>query len=188
LRRGWWRITDAEQLQTIVEHCHPRGVRERELKRTISRFMEYVMESSSKVSNKSYSEASVLQPFSSQLCAPGDTAATELAITDEDHKVSALPGGAPLRDSPDAWSIKVALRVDMLMLEQVEALEDRVANASMQIKVLTKREEDKQLKNTCAVSSFRVGKSLHELQQMKTLGSEHHVFFLVMMVMIGKIL
>lgn len=62
--------------------------------------------------------------------------ATELAITDEDHKVSALPGGAPLRDLPDAWSVKVALRVDMLMLEQVEALEDRVANASMQIKVL----------------------------------------------------
>ena len=70
-----------------------------------------------------------------QLCAPGDTSATELAITDEDHKVSALPGGAPLRDSIDAWSVKVALRVDMLMLEQVEALEDRVANASMQVKV-----------------------------------------------------
>jgi len=69
-----------------------------------------------------------------QLCAPGDTASTDLSITDDDKVVSSLPGGAPLRDESDTWNEKVALRVDMLMLEQVEALEDRVANASMQVK------------------------------------------------------
>lgn len=37
LRRGWWRITDADQFQTIVNNLHPRGARERELKRTITR-------------------------------------------------------------------------------------------------------------------------------------------------------
>lgn len=37
MRYGWWRITEAEQLQAIVNSLHPRGARERELKRTITR-------------------------------------------------------------------------------------------------------------------------------------------------------
>jgi hypothetical protein len=52
-----------------------------------------------------------------------------------DHKISALPGGAPLKDTHSDWLPDVALRVDVMMLEQVEALEDKVANASMQVKV-----------------------------------------------------
>ena len=71
-----------------------------------------------------------------QLCvASGDKTATDLAITDMDHKISALPGGAPLRDSPSESFNDVALRCDVMLLEQVEALEDKVANASMQVKV-----------------------------------------------------
>jgi hypothetical protein len=54
-----------------------------------------------------------------------------------DHKISALPGGAPLKDTYSDWLPDVALRVDVMMLEQVEALEDKVANASMQVKVST---------------------------------------------------
>jgi hypothetical protein len=54
-----------------------------------------------------------------------------------DHKISALPGGAPLQDIYSDWLPDVALRVDVMMLEQVEALEDKVANASMQVKVST---------------------------------------------------
>ncbi|XP_059475219.1 bromodomain adjacent to zinc finger domain protein 2B-like isoform X2 [Neocloeon triangulifer] len=111
-RRGWWRISESEQMQSLISCCHHRGVRERELKRTVSRYMEYVAESGSK------------------LCAPGDTASTDLSTNDDEPQ----PKRAPAQDEPDAWSEKVALRVDMLMLEQVEALEDRVANASMQIK------------------------------------------------------
>jgi len=71
-----------------------------------------------------------------QLCvASGNKSATDLAITDMDHKISALPGGAPLKDTYCDWFPDVALRVDVMMLEQVEALEDKVANASMQVKV-----------------------------------------------------
>lgn len=36
-------------MQSLIGTCHPRGVRERELKRTVSRYMEYVAESGSKV-------------------------------------------------------------------------------------------------------------------------------------------
>lgn len=43
--------------------------------------------------------------------------------------------GAPAADVPVQWSDDVALRVDLAILEQVEAMEDRVANASMQVKV-----------------------------------------------------
>lgn len=71
-----------------------------------------------------------------QLCvASGNKSATDLAITDIDHKISALPGGAPLKDTYSDWLPDVALRVDVMLLEQVEALEDKVANASMQVKV-----------------------------------------------------
>lgn len=71
-----------------------------------------------------------------QLCvASGNKSATDLAITDMDHKISALPGGAPLKDTHSDWLPDVALRVDVMILEQVEALEDKVANASMQVKV-----------------------------------------------------
>ncbi|KAJ9583619.1 hypothetical protein L9F63_022042, partial [Diploptera punctata] len=117
LRRGWWRITDEDQLKIVLETIHSRGVRERELKRVLSRYIEHSLESSSK------------------LCvAAGDKSATDLAITDMDSKISALPGGAPLRDSPSDWFTDVALRCDVMLLEQVEALEDKVANASMQVK------------------------------------------------------
>lgn len=73
-----------------------------------------------------------------QLCvASGNKSATDLAITDMDHKISALPGGAPLKDTYSDWLPDVTLRVDVMILEQVEALEDKVANASMQVKVST---------------------------------------------------
>lgn len=69
------------------------------------------------------------------MCAPGDLNSTDLSTTETtDDEKAAFVGGAPQRDEVDAWNEKVALRVDMLMLEQVEALEDRVANASMQVK------------------------------------------------------
>ncbi|XP_067003297.2 bromodomain adjacent to zinc finger domain protein 2B isoform X3 [Anabrus simplex] len=117
LCRGWWRVTDQDQLQTILDCLHSRGVRERELKRVMTKFMDHALESCGKVN-----------------VAGGDRSATDLAITDADHKVAALPGGAPLADEPRDWLIAVALRVDVAMLEQVETLEEKVANASMQVK------------------------------------------------------
>lgn len=46
-----------------------------------------------------------------------------------------LPGGAAIPDDENAWSRETSLRGDLLILEQIEALEDRVASASMQTKV-----------------------------------------------------
>ena len=43
--------------------------------------------------------------------------------------------GVSVADKPGSWSKEVALRVDKYILEQVEALEDKVASASMQVPV-----------------------------------------------------
>ncbi|GLH00900.1 LOW QUALITY PROTEIN: Homeotic protein female sterile [Gryllus bimaculatus] len=141
LRRGWWRITDRDQLQTILESLHSRGVRERELKRIVGRFLDHALESCGKQTvlpgcggegrGEREHRGSLSGMASTSSAGPG---AVDLAITEADSKVSALPGGAPLQDKPSDWSPHVALRVDLQLLEQVEALEDKVANASMQVK------------------------------------------------------
>jgi hypothetical protein len=40
---------DADQLRTILENLHSRGVRERELKRILSKYIEHIVECSGKV-------------------------------------------------------------------------------------------------------------------------------------------
>ena len=45
-----------------------------------------------------------------------------------------MNGGAALPDDESCWSRESSLRGDLLILEQIEAIEDRVASASMQSK------------------------------------------------------
>ncbi|KAG8229189.1 hypothetical protein J437_LFUL001061 [Ladona fulva] len=137
-RHGWWRINDPAQLQAILEATHPRGVRERELRRTIARHVEHAMETS----NTKQTEKACL----STLCRHGDRIATDLYSGSKNGTPSTQTPASgeweeepervktPPVDADDEWRPHVALRVDMLMLEQVEALEDKVANASMQVK------------------------------------------------------
>lgn len=49
MTRGWWRIVDPEQVKTYVDALHPRGVREKELSRMLTRFMDFARESCLKV-------------------------------------------------------------------------------------------------------------------------------------------
>lgn len=41
LKKGWWRITDLDQLKTVLQACHPRGIREKELQKCLSKFVEH---------------------------------------------------------------------------------------------------------------------------------------------------
>ncbi|CAB0030639.1 unnamed protein product [Trichogramma brassicae] len=113
LRYGWWRINDHDTFQELLEHLHSRGVREKELKRTTWAAMESFLAVTGKINVD-----------------PGNLAATDMA-DEEDSKED--PENPIINQSED-WSEQVALRVDAQLLEQVEALEDKVANASMQIK------------------------------------------------------
>ncbi|KAL0110003.1 hypothetical protein PUN28_013565 [Cardiocondyla obscurior] len=112
LRYGWWRIIDVDTFQELLEHLHSRGVREKELKRTTWATMESFLAVTGKINVD-----------------PGNIAATELQAEPDDSNTP-----IPKPDNPSNWSEQVALRVDAQLLEQVEALEDKVANASMQVK------------------------------------------------------
>ncbi|XP_046439132.1 bromodomain adjacent to zinc finger domain protein 2B-like isoform X2 [Daphnia pulex] len=111
MTRGWWRIVDPEQVKTYVESLHPRGVREKELSWMLTRFMDLARESCLKGN-------------------PEHLLLKELRNADEVK----LVGGAALPDAEGSWSRETSLRGDILLLEQIEALEDRVASASMQVK------------------------------------------------------
>ena len=49
MTRGWWRIVDPDQVKIYVDALHPRGVREKELSRMLTRFMDFARESCLKV-------------------------------------------------------------------------------------------------------------------------------------------
>lgn len=114
LRHGWWRIKDVDTFQELLEHLHSRGVREKELKRTTWATMESFLAVTGRINVD-----------------PGNVTATELQAEPDDPN-NAPP--IPKPDNPNNWGEQVALRVDAQLLEQVEALEDKVANASMQVK------------------------------------------------------
>ncbi|XP_032687091.1 bromodomain adjacent to zinc finger domain protein 2B-like isoform X14 [Odontomachus brunneus] len=114
LRHGWWRITDVDTFQELLEHLHSRGVREKELKRTTWATMESFLAVTGRINVD-----------------PGNVTATDMQVElDDPNNMPPIPKP----DNPSNWSEQVALRVDAQLLEQVEALEDKVANASMQVK------------------------------------------------------
>ena len=103
-----------ETFQELLEHLHSRGVREKELKRTTWATMESFLAVTGKIHVD-----------------PGNVTATDMSDGEEE---STGPTPVPKTDDPDEWNEQVANRVDAQLLEQVEALEDKVANASMQVK------------------------------------------------------
>lgn len=100
-RFGWWRITSIEQLKEVLENLHVRGVRERELKRNMISIMQTMYERQGKI----YIEE-------------GHKDLTELNSEQIDD-IKYTEGGAPAPDEPGAWSIAIAHRVDLFLLEQV---------------------------------------------------------------------
>ena len=59
----------------------------------------------------------------------------ELVLAEPKNVQIRMCGGAALPDNDASWSRESSLRSDLLILEQIEAIEDRVASASMQSKV-----------------------------------------------------
>jgi hypothetical protein len=116
-QRGWWRATDPNVVVEIEKNLHVRGAREQLLLSNVRRGMEFCHEDSIGGSSK--------KPLAE------DLVFDELEDLEED--IVMLEGNAPPPDRPKKWSREVALRVDKYVLEQVEALEDKVASASMQV-------------------------------------------------------
>lgn len=101
LRYGWWKVDTMELLQHVIDSLNPTGLRERELRENLTRFL-------------------------SQEIPLG------LAYSIGEAKAEAKEFILP--DKSYDWSPKIAKRVEMALLEQLEALEDKIASASMQLK------------------------------------------------------
>lgn len=112
-KTGWWHFSDIEQLRDMIGALNERGVRERELKRFIEKNFTIVKNSLSKVDP----EAVTLDP---------DIEDEETILYDE--------YGTPVADEPPHWLPDVALKIDLLILDTVYAMEEKITNASMQNK------------------------------------------------------
>ncbi|XP_073984371.1 bromodomain adjacent to zinc finger domain 2B toutatis isoform X5 [Rhodnius prolixus] len=111
-KKGWWKISE-EKVKEVVASLEPRGVREREFLASITRLRtDHMWESTLKS------------------CTSGDPSRSELKIVPGSETSNEQPGPDP----PDSWNEEAALRVDLAALAQVEALEEKVASASMQLK------------------------------------------------------
>ncbi|KFQ47351.1 Bromodomain adjacent to zinc finger domain protein 2B, partial [Nestor notabilis] len=105
MQYGWWRITDPEDLKSLLKVLHLRGIREKALQKQIQKHMDYITVAC--IKNK------------------------DVAIIDinenEDNQVT--------RDVVENWSVEEqAMEMDLTILQQVEDLERRVASASLQVK------------------------------------------------------
>lgn len=98
-RKGWWRITDIEQLKTVLENLHVRGARERELKRTFLNTMQAMYERQGKLHIEE-----------------GQKEATDLTACNAEE---VQHDDAP--DEAGAWSVNVAHRVDTFLFDQVSS-------------------------------------------------------------------
>jgi hypothetical protein len=113
-RHGWWKISDKEELAQILKSLHPKGLRERNLRQNIT--------------------AATSENVDLSTPCPLITEASEDADDEEEiDEKSTIEYTEPDID-PNYWNPKIVKRVEQQLLDNIEALEDKVANASMQIK------------------------------------------------------
>ncbi|XP_046708653.1 bromodomain adjacent to zinc finger domain protein 2B isoform X3 [Silurus meridionalis] len=102
---GWWKMTEMEELQTLMKALHSRGIRERALHKQIQKSMELISQTCNK--NK------------------------EVAVME----VSELDEGQVSVETLQEWCVdEQAMETDIALLQQVEELERRVTSASLQVK------------------------------------------------------
>ncbi|XP_028928193.1 bromodomain adjacent to zinc finger domain protein 2B isoform X3 [Ornithorhynchus anatinus] len=102
---GWWRIIDPEDLKALLKVLHLRGIREKALQKQIQKHLDYITQAC--IKNK-------------------DVAIIEISENEENQVT---------RDIVENWSVEEqAMEMDLIILQQVEDLERRVASASLQVK------------------------------------------------------
>uniref|UniRef100_A0A8C5TDY4 Bromodomain adjacent to zinc finger domain protein 2B n=1 Tax=Malurus cyaneus samueli TaxID=2593467 RepID=A0A8C5TDY4_9PASS len=105
MQYGWWRITDPEDLKSLIKVLHLRGIREKALQKQIQKHMDYI----------------------TLVCIKNKDVAIIDINENEDNQVT--------RNVVENWSVEEqAMEMDLAILQQVEDLERRVASASLQVK------------------------------------------------------
>lgn len=107
-----------------------------------------------------------------------DQETTSLENIAEDEKILYDSFGFPTQDEPYHWSLDIALKVDLMALEAIYALEEKITNASMQNKV-SRGVDDKQKKFYSAFIVIFVQQSKHTEIQFKTSKTQGLIFTLI---------
>jgi hypothetical protein len=113
LRMGWWKISEIEDMNSVIKSLHLKGVREKNLRQNLlSALSESI-------------DLTIPCPVSNPIAQP-------------------TANGFVEPEAFNAWNPRVARRVEQQLLDNVEALEDKIANASMQIKgwIVPQRDND----------------------------------------------
>jgi len=59
----------------------------------------------------------------------------KLEVTEESKRIASSPTSAPPPDDNDSWDFELQRKIEMDVLEEIEKLEERICNASLQTKV-----------------------------------------------------
>lgn len=113
MRHGWWKISEIEDMNSVIKSLHTKGVREKNLRQNL-------------------------------LLALSESIDLTVPCPVSNHRAQPTPNGFLEPEAFNAWNPRVARRVEQQLLDQVESLEDKIANASMQIKgwIVPQRDND----------------------------------------------
>ncbi|XP_076092081.1 bromodomain adjacent to zinc finger domain protein 2A-like isoform X8 [Mytilus galloprovincialis] len=130
MTEGWWRVIDQNQVKELMRCCHPRGIREKNLQKTLQKFQEYACESCSKGDKHIVSlEASDSSDSEEE---NKETNEDKKEDNNEDEKQEKRK--KKKRKESEESVIDHAHQVELTVLDAVENLEERVASASLQVK------------------------------------------------------
>ncbi|CAH1242018.1 BAZ2B [Branchiostoma lanceolatum] len=110
--RGWWQMLESEQIRALLKVLHPRGIRERILQKSLQKYNDYACQCCKKAREN---DAIKLEEV-------------------EDDKTPRDPSGAPLETWEEHESEELAYKFEVSLLQDVEDLEERVFQASLQVK------------------------------------------------------
>jgi hypothetical protein len=113
LRHGWWKISEIEDMNSVIKSLHAKGVREKNLRQNL-------------------------------LSALSESIDLTIPCPVSNPRAQPTANGYVEPEAFNAWNPRVARRVEQQLLDNVEALEDKIANASMQIKgwIVPQRDND----------------------------------------------
>lgn len=113
MRHGWWKISEIEDMNSVIKSLHTKGVREKNLRQNL-------------------------------LSALSESIDLTIPCPVSNPRAQPTVNGYLEPEAFNAWNPRVARRVEQQLLDQVESLEDKIANASMQIKgwIVPQRDND----------------------------------------------
>ncbi|XP_019646101.1 PREDICTED: bromodomain adjacent to zinc finger domain protein 2B-like isoform X19 [Branchiostoma belcheri] len=109
---GWWQMLESEQIRSLLKVLHPRGIRERILQKSLQKYNDYACQCCKKAREN---DAIKLEEV-------------------EDDKTVRDGSGAALETWQEQDSCELAYKFEVSLLQDVEDLEERVFQASLQVK------------------------------------------------------